>query len=202
ADPVSCRSKFLHSPQAWRGTLVRTAGRWQAETVKAWGGQPTVINLADLYTALQRGTADCALLVYNLLDSFRIYEVGKYVTRIDHSINYIIISVNMGIWNKLGPEGQKIFQEAAQQARRKVLEYRKDVTVDTIAKFKKEGVRFCTPAKAELTRLRDATRQVWEQLKKEQGEAGRRMVAIADKYRDTVVTGPVEGDRTPCPATG
>lgn len=202
ADPVSCKSKFLDSPQAWRGALVRTAGRWQAETLKAWGAQPTVINLGDLYTALQRGTVDCTLLVYNLLDSFRIYEVAKYVTRIDHSINYIIVSVNMGIWNKLGPEGQKIFQEAAQEARRKVLEYRKDVTVETIAKFKKEGVRFCTPSKAELTRLRDAISQVWEQIKREQGESGRRVMAIANKYRDTVITGPVEGDRNPCAASG
>lgn len=202
ADPVSCKSKFLDSPRAWDGALVRTAGRWQAETLKAWGAQPTVINLGDLYTALQRGTVDCTLLVYNLLDSFRIYEVAKYVTRIDHSINYIIVSVNAGILNKVGPGGRKIFFEAGQEARRKVLEYRKDVTVDTIAKFKKEGVQFCTPSKAELTRLRDATSQVWKQIMRIQGEAGRRIMAIAENYRDKVVTGPVEGDRTPCPGSG
>jgi len=200
ADPVTCKSRFLDSSQAWKGALVRTAGRWQAETLKNWGANPVVINLGDLYTALQRGTADCTLLVYNLLDSFRIYEVAKYITRIDHSINYNIVSVNMDVWKKLGPEAQKILLEAGEQARRKALELRKDLTVNIIAKFKGQGVRFCTPSAEELTRLRDATNQVWEQIRKEQGEAGRRIVAIAAKYRDKVVSGPVEGDRTPCGA--
>jgi len=198
ADPVSCKSKFLDSPQAWKGTLVRTAGRWQAETMKAWGANPTVINLGDLYTALQRGTADCALLVYNLLDSFRIYEVAKYITRIDHSINYQVVTVNLDVWQKLGPQAQRVFLEAGEQAKKKSLELRKDLTVNIIAKFKGQGVRFCTPSTEELTRLRDATNQVWDQIKKEQGEAGRRIMAIATRYRDKVVTGPVEGDRTPC----
>ena len=198
ADPITCKSKFLDSPQAWKGTLVRTAGRWQAETMKAWGANPTVINLGDLYTALQRGTADCALLVYNLLDSFRIYEVAKYITRIDHSINYQVVTVNLDVWQKLGPQAQRVFLEAGEQAKKKSLELRKDLTVNIIAKFKGQGVRFCTPSTEELTRLRDATNQVWDQIKKEQGEAGRRIMAIATRYRDKVVTGPVEGDRTPC----
>src|SRR3990170_4216773 len=198
ADPVTCKNKFLDSPQAWRGALVRTAGRWQAETLKAWGANPTVINLGDLYTGMQRGTVDCTLLVYQLLDSFRIYEVAKYITRIDHSINYNVVSVNLEVWKKLGPQAQKVFLEAGEQAKRKALELRKNLTVDIIAKFKGQGVRFCTPSTEEITRLRDATNQVWEQIRKEQGEAGRRIVAIAAKYRDKVVTGPVEGDRTPC----
>jgi len=200
ADPVTCKSKFLDSPRAWNGALVRTAGRWQSETLKAWGASPTQINIGDLYTGLQRGTVDCTLLVYNLLDSFRIYEVGKYITRIDHSINYTSLTVNLDLWKKLGPQTQNVFLEAGQEAEKKGLEFRKDVTVNTIEKFKKEGVRFCTPSRAELTRLRDATNQVWEQIKKVQGEAGRRIMAIAAKYRDKVVTGPVEGDRTPCPS--
>ena len=200
ADPVTCKSKFLDSREAWKGALVRTAGRWQSETLKAWGASPTQINIGDLYTGVQRGTVDCTLLVYNLLDSFRIYEVAKYVTRIDHSINYTSVTVNLDLWKKLGPQGQRVFLESGQAAEKKGLEFRKDVTVNTIEKFKKEGVRFCTPSNAELTRLRDSTEQVWQQIRKVQGEAGHRIMAIAAKYRDKVVTGPVEGDRTPCAA--
>lgn len=199
ADPVTCKSKFLDSAQAWKGALVRTAGRWQSETLKAWGANPTQINIGDLYTGMQRGTVDCTLLVYNLLDSFRIYEVAKYIARIDHSINYTALTINLNVWNKLGPAAQKVFMEAGQEAEKKGLEFRKGVTVDTIEKFKKAGVRFCTPSQKELARLRDATNQVWEQIKKTQGEAGHRIMAIAAKYRDKVVTGPTEGDRTPCP---
>jgi TRAP-type C4-dicarboxylate transport system substrate-binding protein len=200
ADAVTCKTKFLPNAQAWKGALVRTAGRWQAETLKAWGANPTVINLGDLYSALQRGTVDCTLLVYQLLDSFRIYEVGKHITRIDHSINYPVITMNLDVWKKLGPEAQKIILEADREATRKGLEMKRSLTVDVIAKFKKEGVQFCTPAPEELRRLRDATNQVWDQIRKEQGDAGRRIMAVAAKYRDKVTSGPTEGDTNPCPA--
>src|SRR5437867_3767170 len=72
ADPVTCKSKFLDSQNAWKGALVRTAGKWQGATIEAWGGKPVTIDLSEAYSAIQRGTADCLLLVYNLLDSFKL----------------------------------------------------------------------------------------------------------------------------------
>lgn len=198
ADPVTCKDKFLDSPEAWRGALVRTAGRWQAATLTNWGASPVVIPLNELYTALQRGTVDCTLLVYTLLESFRIYEVGKYVTRIDHSINYAPYFVNQRIWESLPRDDQQAMLEAGREARKYSIELRKDATVKSLETFKASGVRICTPNAQELRRLRDGADRVWDDIAKEAGPTGQEIMGILQKYREKVAVGPTEGDTTPC----
>jgi TRAP-type transport system periplasmic protein len=197
-NPVTCKDKFLDGPDAWRGALVRTAGRWQAATLQNWGASPVVIPLNELYTALQRGTVDCTLLVYNLLESFRIYEVGKFVTRIDHSINYSPFVINQKVWDSLSKEDQQIMIEAGKEARLLSDRLRADATVKAIDTFKANGVRICTPSAQELRRLRDGADQVWEAIARESGSTGKEIMDVLRKYREKVATAPTEGDTTPC----
>ncbi|MBI4492044.1 MAG: TRAP transporter substrate-binding protein [Chloroflexi bacterium] len=199
-DPVSCKGKFLDSEQAWKGALVRTAGKWQSRTLEVWGAKPVVIDLGDAYTAIQRGTADCLLLVYNLLDSFKLYEVVTHITRIDHSINMVAVHANLDTWKKLPPEDQQILVDAGREAQNYLVAQRKDLVVTTIDKFKQAGVKVCTPSQQELKRLRAVTDTVLQEISREQTDAGHKIQDIARKYREAVkVVGPVEGDMTPCP---
>lgn len=197
-DPVTCKDKFLDSPEAWRGALVRTAGRWQAATLTNWGASPVVIPLNELYTGLQRGTVDCTLLVYSLLEAFRIYEVAKYVTRIDHSINYAPFAINKGVWDSLSRDDQQIMVDAGKEARKLSDQLRKDATIKAIDTFKANGVRMCTPNAQELARLRDSADRVWDDIAKEAGPTGKEIMDVLRKYRDKVAVGPTEGDTTPC----
>ncbi len=203
ADPVACRDRFLDSERAWQGALVRTAGKWQGRTLEVWGAKPVVIDASEAYTAIQRGTADCLLFVYNLLDSFKLYEVAKYVTRIDHSINLQVVSVNLNAWNRLPPEDQQILLDAGRETQEFLVQERSDLVTKTVEKFKSQGVRICTPSQQELVRLRNATDLVLEEIARLQTERGQRLQQIAREYRAKVPKwGPVEGDMTPCPAAG
>jgi TRAP-type C4-dicarboxylate transport system substrate-binding protein len=198
-DPVTCKNKFLNSQQAWQGALVRTAGKWQGETVAAWGGKPVTIDLSEAYSAIQRGTADCLLLVYNLLDSFKFPEVAKNVTRIDHSINLQLVTANNDSWKKLPAEDQQILTQAGQEAQEYLLKERSDLVTKTVDKFKQQGVKVCTPSQQELTRLRAATEPVLADIAKVQTDAGHKIQDIAKAYREKVTKlGPTEGDMTPC----
>jgi TRAP-type C4-dicarboxylate transport system substrate-binding protein len=196
---VICKDKFLDTAAAWRGALVRTAGRWQGEVVKAWGANPTVIDIADLYASLQRGTVDCALFAYNLYDSFRMYEVAKNVTRFDSSSNYNTTTINLDVWNKLPKADQDILLQTGEEARKYGLELRRQFLPPAIEKWKGLGAKLCAPSKEELTRLRDAMKPVLEAVSAETGEPGKRIMQVVAKYQDRVATGPTEGDATPCP---
>lgn len=199
ASPISCRDKFLTNQQAWQGTLVRVAGKWQSATLEKWGGKPVVIDLGDAYTALQRGTADCLLLVWNLLDSFKLYEVVKYMTRIDHSVNLQAITANLDAWKKLPPEDQKILIDAGYETQEWVMDQRRTLVVDAIEKFKKEGVKICTPPQEEMLRLRKASDEVQLEIAKTQTEQGKKIRDITAKYNAQVEKwGPTQGDMTPC----
>ena len=202
-DPVSCRDKFLDSERAWQGALVRVAGKWQTETLTRWGAKPVVIDLGEAYTALQRGTADCLLLVYNLLDSFKLYEVAKNVTRIDHSINLVAVTANLDAWNKLPAEDQRILLDAGHEAQAYVDHQRVDLVTRTLEKFKGQGVKICTPAQQELNRLRSVTEPVLAEISALQTDRGHRIQDIARTYRAQVTQwGPTEGDTTPCVGAG
>lgn len=199
-DPVSCKNKFLDSEKAWQGALVRTAGKWQGRTMELWGAKPVVTDLSEAYMAMQRGTVDCLLLVYNLLDSLKLYEVAKNLTRIDHSINLQVMTANLNAWNKLPPEDQKILVDAGRETQEFLLQQRVDLVTKAIEKFKAEGVKVCTPSQQELARLRAATDKVLEEIAAQQTDAGKRIQQIARDYRAKVTRwGPVEGDMTPCP---
>jgi len=143
------------------------------------------------------------LFVYNLLDSFKLYEVAKYVTRIDHSINLQVVSVNLNAWNRLPPEDQQILLDAGRETQEFLVQERSDLVTKTVEKFKSQGVRICTPSQQELVRLRNATDLVLEEIARLQTERGQRLQQIAREYRAKVPKwGPVEGDMTPCPAAG
>lgn len=199
--PVICKDKFLDSPEAWRGALVRTAGRWQAATLQHWGASPVVIPINELYTALQRGTVDCTLLSYTLVESFRIYEVGRYITRIDHSTNYSVNVLNREVWNKLPAGDQKTMLDAGLEARQHSVELARDAVVKALDQFTANGVKLCTPSQQELRRLRDEADKVWGDIAKESGTLGRDLMAVLQGYRDRVAVGPTVGDTTPCGAT-
>ena len=190
-DPVTCRDKFVSNEAAWKGVKIRTAGRWQSETIQNWGGSPVFMPLGDLYIALQRGTVDCTLLVYNLLQSFKITEVAKYVTRADHSVNYLVLTMNLGVWSKLSPADQHILLAAGRETERHQFDLMDRDMKRAIGEMKASRVKFCTPNQAELDRL-VAKAQIWDKVRQAAGPRGNRIVDVLQKYRDQVRRGPTD----------
>lgn len=66
-------------PADFAGKKVRVFSEGQAEAVRAFGGSPVTIPFADVYSAMQYGTVDAAILGFQGVDSQRMYEVTKYV---------------------------------------------------------------------------------------------------------------------------
>ena len=100
-DPITCRDRFLSGPEQWKGVKLRTAGRWQAETIKRWGGSPVVFAPAELYNALDLGTVNCTLMIYSGILSLKLYEPAKFITRVDHSIAFATINISNDRWKRL-----------------------------------------------------------------------------------------------------
>lgn len=201
-DPVTCKERFVSSEESWQGVKIRTAGRWQAETISRWGGSPVVLAPGDLYTALDLGTVDCTLMVLNALVSLKLYEPAKYVTRIDHSIAFGTINVSNDTWNRLSEEDRKIMLKVGQDTVKwGIAEYTKAYgrTLDELASH---GAKFCVPPKEEFDRLIAAANDVFEKAIAPNTTAdGKELIALINRYRDKVVAQPTVGDVTPCPAS-
>jgi TRAP-type C4-dicarboxylate transport system substrate-binding protein len=69
----------LRSPEDLKGKKVRVFSEGQAQAIRAFGGSPVTIPFSDVYSGMQYGTVDAAILGFQGVDSQRMYEVSKYV---------------------------------------------------------------------------------------------------------------------------
>jgi TRAP-type C4-dicarboxylate transport system substrate-binding protein len=200
-DPVTCRDRFVSGPDQWKGVKIRTAGRWQAETIKRWGGSPTVIPPAELYTALDRGTVDCTLMIYNGVLSLKLYEPARFVTRNDHSIAAGSINVSNAVWNKLSDADRKIMLKVGDEvAQWGISEYAR-IFNETLKRLSDAGAKFCAPDAKEFARLVAAANDVFEkEITPKASAEGRKLIELINRYRGQVVARPTVGEAPACPS--
>ena len=199
-DPLACADRFLSGPDKWQGALVRTAGRWQAETVKRWGGSPVVLAPADLYSALERKTVNCTLMVYNIVKSMKLYEPAKFITRVDHSIAFGSLNVSNRTWAKLSGADRAIMRRLGDELLTwGAAEYTRAYG-ETLNDLKGLGAKFCVPNQKEIDRLVGAANDVLEkEISGKTSPDGTKLIELIKRYRTSVVARPQVGDMTECP---
>ena len=82
------------------------AGQLVADTFKAFGCEPVIINSDSIYAALKDGRADAQENPLTLADQFKLYEVVKYVAMTDHMWSGFNLLANQAAWQRL-PEDIK-----------------------------------------------------------------------------------------------
>jgi len=199
-DPVTCSTGFVTDAESWRGVTIRTAGRWQAETIRRWGGSPVVLAISDLYSGLNLGTIDCTLMVYNGVLSLKLFEPAKYVTRVDHSIAFGTINVANMVWDRLSEADRKIMLEVGQEVMDWGIAAYQQTYVDTVEKLAAAGAEMCVPKQAEFDRLVAAANEVFTtEIQPNVTADGQRLIDLIGQYRDQVVVRPTVGPLNECP---
>lgn len=185
---VISRKGFYTSLPSFHNALIRTAGSWQAKTMQAWGAKPVVIGLGDLYTALQRGTVDSSLLDLELIKSFKIYEVAKYLTNLNSSINYDTLDIGLSQWNKLSPSEQQIMIQAGKDAERYGYQLSQKQSQTIVAELEKNGLQVKTPPQSVINALRNKVQtDIWPQLKKVEGPNGDKIMQVVQQNQKYVL---------------
>ncbi len=99
-----------------RGLKLIALGKVQADVVTTLGGAPLSIGLTDMYTALQRGTADGAVASWTTFDPFRLGEVTHYhvETRLGTSTGMIFMAKKK--FDALPAAAQKVLRDNSGEA--------------------------------------------------------------------------------------
>ncbi|UBZ12967.1 TRAP transporter substrate-binding protein [Flagellimonas marinaquae] len=139
----------IDSPKDLEGLKLRVMQSPTAiEMVKDFGGSPTPISWAELYTSLQQGVVDGA---ENNLPSFytsKHYEVCKYFSKNEHTSIPDILVIGTLTWNKLSEQEKGWLMEAVEEAtvlQRKLWE---DAEREALTEIKKAGVQIIYPDKS------------------------------------------------------
>jgi TRAP-type C4-dicarboxylate transport system substrate-binding protein len=77
--PALVSRELVKSPSDLKGKKVRVFSEGLAQAVRAFGGSPVTLPFSDVYSAMQYGTIDAAILGFQGVDSQKMYEVSKFV---------------------------------------------------------------------------------------------------------------------------
>jgi tripartite ATP-independent transporter DctP family solute receptor len=106
----------------------------QRDTILAFGGIPTVLELTALYTSLQTGLIDGSDKTTTDMIELKLYQVTKYLTITNHFSIVSVLIVSKKFMDKLSPEDQAIVRAAGQPA--------VDAQVAEVLKSEKTAIAF------------------------------------------------------------
>lgn len=89
------------------------------DMIKAFGAQPVVMNIQEVYTGLQQGILDGAELSIELTTAFKFHEVAKYYTETQHALTPGMVMANLDWWKKQTKPVQALIESSIQTAFRK-----------------------------------------------------------------------------------
>jgi len=178
-----CRNKHTKLPQDYKGVKLRAAGKWQAFQMRALGASPVVTDPGAVFQALQTGTIDCVLFVNNLALSFKLYEPAKFITEYGMPVNLSITLMNPKVFESLSPEDRKIIRDVSRETTAGALSPLVQAQTADANKLKELGANLYYLTEAEKKAFREASRGVFDEIRKAAGEQGKKLVDLMAKYR-------------------
>jgi TRAP-type C4-dicarboxylate transport system substrate-binding protein len=113
--PFSGQMLFCRKPVAsladLKGLKVRTGGPSLADLMKALGAQPVSMAFGEVYTALERGTVDCAITGSGSGNGVKWPEVTTHLYTLPLAWSTAGYFVNLAWWNKLEPAIRTQFEK-------------------------------------------------------------------------------------------
>ena len=135
--PFSGQMLFCRKPLAaltdLKGMKVRTNGPSAGDLVKALGGQPVSLAFGEVYTALERGTVDCAITGAGSGNSVKWPEVTTHLYTQALSWSVSGYFVNLGWWNKLDPAVRALMEKTMSEVQEAQWKLGVEATNDGIA---------------------------------------------------------------------
>lgn len=128
---------------------VQQSDMWVA-MMQAFGANPTPMAFGEVYSALQTGVVDGAENNWPSYESTRHFEVAKYYTLTEHSLQPEVLVMSKKSYDKLSAEDQKIVRQAAKDSVAKMRELWSAREKSSEAKVRAGGAIVSSVDKAEF----------------------------------------------------
>lgn len=146
------------------------------DTFKELGANAVPMAFSEVYSALETKTVDGQENPFALIDSMKFYEVQKYLSLTRHSYAPLMVLFSKKIWDGLSPAEQETLRVCAAEGRdeqRKVARQRSGATLDAL---RAKGMTVNEISPAEMQRIREKTKVVWDRQAKTIGAEAMDMV--------------------------
>lgn len=140
------------------------------ETFRAVGANPTPLDIAELYQALQQGVVDGQENPYDNMLVRNFDEVQKYLSNTGHIFSWSTTFMNKDAFDALGPEFQAAVREAMAKAvaeQRQLAQTKNREARDALIQ---RGMIYDEIPREELANFREATRPVYDLVRQKVGD--------------------------------
>jgi TRAP-type C4-dicarboxylate transport system substrate-binding protein len=191
-DPMTLHTakKPIRSLEDVKGMKIRIGGgTTPPSSTKALGAIPVFLPIPDTYPALERGTADGVITLFEAIRSFRFNEVTKYHTTVPLWGTFFYVVMNKKKFESLPPDIQKIIEDISPLGATLNLDgFEKDET-NVMGELKRAGHEIITLSPEEVRRWKDKVmpiRDQWVADKETKGFPARKvydeLLRLAEKY--------------------
>jgi len=163
---LQTRDKLVKVPGDLKGLKIRvTSTPVEIAIVKAYGANPTPVDWAQLYPALQQGVVDGnAGTPITPYTAIKLHEVTKYYLAIGFRFNLLPIYMNRQKFNSLTPFQQKAILDAAAQVKPLAGQWARERVKASIDIINKAGVKMHFPTKEERAQWHSIREKVWKEV--------------------------------------
>lgn len=179
---VVCRNQHLKDIADWKGRKVRTAGRWQAEQIRALGASAVALDPSEQYLALQNGTVDCALSINILALALKLHEVAPKVTLLRLPVNVTLYIMNTGDWNKLSADDRAAVKRIGAEAEKRAAVYLDKAAGEAEVEMKAQKAEIYRLTDPQTAAFRKGISAAFDKMDAETGPDGKRIRAVLKKY--------------------
>lgn len=151
----------------------------RVEAFKLLGANPVPMALPELFTALQQGTVDGQENPLATIESYKFYEVQKFLSLTNHTYVSAPLIFNRDIWKSFDAATQKIILDAARKAQLMSRDLYVSYEAEALKRIKSSGVTVTT--NVDYMAFADKVKPVWETFRKKNGNELFNLIAQAEK---------------------
>jgi tripartite ATP-independent transporter DctP family solute receptor len=118
------------------------AGQMVADTFRTFGAEPVVVNSNAIYEALKSGTVDAQENPLALIDSFKLYEVSRFVSMTNHMWSGFNQLAHLATWRRLPADVRAVIERNVTRFVRLQREDQQRANASTAPALAKRGIVF------------------------------------------------------------
>ena len=174
--------KPIRKLEDMKGMKIRSTGGPNAEMLKLMGAVPITLTPGEQYSAFQRGMVDGICMYHGGFVSYRLHEIGKYVTELSFVAGFNEHSLNRKTFDNLPNDLKKYFYNMLRRFHQMSgIAYDKiesDARREVIAK----GIEIITPTPSEKAKFVKAVMPIWEIFIRNNEKLGLPARELVDEY--------------------
>ena len=161
---ITNNKKPIVKPEDLQGIKLRVPGGvWRVKMFKAYGANPSPMELKEVFVALQTGVMDGQENPLTQIYSQKFQEVQKYLSLTGHVYTPAYLTAGAS-WSRLPADVQKILADTAKEVEPDILKLAAKLDGELIGKMKQSGIQVNEANKPAFVA---ASKAVYEEFSKE-----------------------------------